>query len=77
MVHRDAWISKIEDAWKRRPNVWLAGVRRVGKTVLTQSLDNVEYFDCELPRVRRRMEDSQGFLDEIRGGRTSSTKSIG
>lgn len=69
MVHRDFWISKIEDAWKTRPIVWLAGVRRVGKTVLAQSLDNVEYFDCELPRVRRLLEDPQGFLDEVGGRR--------
>lgn len=69
MVRRDFWISRIEQAWKTRPIVWLAGVRRVGKTVLTQSLDNVEYFDCELPRVRRMMEDPQGFLDGIHGRR--------
>ena len=25
---------------------------------------NVEYFDCELPRVRRLLEDAQQFLDE-------------
>lgn len=49
--------------------VWLAGVRRVGKTVLCQSLDEVEYFDCELPRTRRLMEDPEAFLQERRGGR--------
>jgi hypothetical protein len=40
-------------------------VRRAGKTCLCQSLPNVEYFDCELPRVRRMMEDPQGFLDSL------------
>ncbi len=49
--------------------VWLAGVRRVGKTCLTQTLPNTEYFDCELPRVRRTMEDPQGLLDGLRGRR--------
>lgn len=69
MVHRKFWVSRIEQAWKRRPVVWLSGVRRAGKTVLCQSLERVEYFDCELPRVRHRLEDPEGFLEEMRGKR--------
>lgn len=49
--------------------LWLSGVRRVGKTCLCQSLSGIEYFDCELPRVRRTLEDPQAFLDEVRGRR--------
>ena len=49
--------------------VWLSGVRRVGKTYLCQSLEDIEYFDCELPRVRRMVEDPQAFLDDLRGRR--------
>jgi len=49
--------------------VWLAGVRRAGKTCLCQSLEKTEYFDCELPRVRRMMEDPEGFLGDVRGKR--------
>ena len=49
--------------------LWLSGVRRVGKTMLCQKLDRVEYFDCELPRVRRQMEDPQAFLEDLRGKR--------
>jgi len=33
-----------------------------GKTVLCQSLEDVQYFDCELPSVRREMEDPELFL---------------
>ena len=62
MVHRRHWIELVEAAWERRSLVWLAGVRRVGKTFLCQSLDDVEYFDCELPRTRRMMEDPEAFL---------------
>jgi hypothetical protein len=40
-----------------------------GKTCLCQTLPEVEYFDCELPRVRRMMEDPEGFLDGLRGKR--------
>ncbi len=69
MVSRKWWISRIEDAWARRSIVWLRGVRRVGKTSLACSLPDVEVFDCELPRVRRAMEDPQAFLEGLRGKR--------
>jgi predicted AAA+ superfamily ATPase len=38
----------------------------VGKTFLCQSLPGIEYFDCELPRVRRLLEDPQSFLAGLR-----------
>ncbi|MDE0481006.1 MAG: ATP-binding protein [Candidatus Poribacteria bacterium] len=69
MVKRQFWLNRIKTAWKRRSVVWLSGVRRVGKTCLCQTLPNIEYFDCELPRVRRVMEDPQEFLDSIKDGR--------
>ncbi|HAF70621.1 TPA: ATPase [Candidatus Acetothermia bacterium] len=69
MVPRRYWIRRVEEAWRRRSVVWLAGVRRVGKTCLSLSLKDVEYFDCELPRVRRLLEDPEAFLAERRGQR--------
>lgn len=69
MVHRLWWQNRLEEAWKARSVVWLSGVRRVGKTLLCQSLDDVEYFDCELPRTRRQLEDPEGFLEQYRGRR--------
>ena len=69
MVDRQFWRNRIETSWKHRSIVWLSGVRRVGKTCLCQTLPNIEYFDCELPRVRRLMEDPQAFLDSIGNGR--------
>jgi hypothetical protein len=65
MVRRHFWQELVEQAWRERSVVWLAGVRRVGKTFLCQSLPNIEYFDCELPRTRRMMEDPQAFLDGL------------
>ena len=65
MVKRQYWLNRIKTAWERRSVVWLSGVRRVGKTCLCQTLPDIEYFDCELPRVRRLMEDPQKFLDSI------------
>ncbi len=69
MIKRKFWIRRIENAWKERSIIWLTGVRRSGKTCLCQSLEKVEYFDCELPRVRRMMEDPQAFLDQNKGRR--------
>ncbi|MEK7704760.1 MAG: DUF4143 domain-containing protein [Myxococcota bacterium] len=51
------------DALLAQRNVlWLAGVRRAGKTTLCQSLPNAAYYDCELPRVRRMLEDPEIFF---------------
>lgn len=69
MVRRRYWLGRIERSWRERPVTWLAGVRRVGKTCLCQTVPNVEYFDCELPRVRRMMDDPEGFLDGLKGKR--------
>lgn len=62
-------MGLIEEAWNHRSLVWLSGVRRAGKTFLSQSLDSVEYFDCELPRIRRMMEDPESFLQNLSGKR--------
>jgi len=69
MVKRRFWLDRIEKLWQARPILWLRGVRRAGKTSLAQSLDGVEYFDCELPRVRRAMEDPEAFLKGVQGKR--------
>ena len=69
MVNRTFWLSRIEQGWQRRSLLWLRGVRRTGKTTLAQSLPGVEYFDCELPRVRRAMEDPEAFWRSLSGKR--------
>ncbi|MBL8142507.1 MAG: ATP-binding protein [Acidobacteria bacterium] len=43
------------------------GVRRAGKTMLGRSLPGADYFDCELPSVRRLLGDPEAFLDTHRG----------
>jgi predicted AAA+ superfamily ATPase len=45
------------------------GVRRVGKTSLCRSLSDIEYFDCESPRVRQVFVDPEGFLASRRNKR--------
>lgn len=69
MVDRDFWKKVIERAWSDKPIIWLTGVRRVGKTCLCQSLNDIVYFDCELPRHRRLMEDPEEFLNNLKGKR--------
>ena len=69
MVQRHFWLDLVKKAWRERPIVWLAGTRRVGKTCLCQSLSGIEYFDCELPSVRRTMVDPESFLESLRGRR--------
>jgi len=69
MIKRQFWLSQIEVLWKERSVLWLSGVRRSGKTVLSASLPRVQYFDCELPRVRALMSDPETFLEGHRGQR--------
>ena len=71
MVQRSFWLEKVSRAWKTRSLIWLAGVRRVGKTFLCHSLPDIEYFDCELPRVRRQLEDPEAFWLSVEGKRVA------
>lgn len=66
---RHFWLNLTEQSWKKKSVLWLSGVRRVGKTLLCQSLPDTEYFDCELPRTRRLLEDPESFLDSRKGKR--------
>ena len=69
LINRPFWQQLIEKAWQERTVIWLMGVRRVGKTSLCLSLPNIEYFDCEGPRVRKWFDDPEGFLVEQKGKR--------
>lgn len=69
IIKRPYWQGLIEEAWKQKNIVWLMGVRRVGKTSLCKSLPDIEYFDCELPRVRQLLADPEEFLTAYNGKR--------
>lgn len=62
MIQRTLWLDCIKQAWVQRPIVWLSGVRRVGKTTLTQMLPNAVYMNCDLPSTLRALEDPELFL---------------
>lgn len=66
VFERHFWHRRLDEAWERRSIIWLMGVRRVGKTVLAQSLPDADYYDCELPRTRARLADPEAFLQSAR-----------
>ncbi len=63
MIQRAFWVERIERGWREAPIVWLAGVRRVGKTTLAQSLgaDRTVYINCDLPVVADMVADPELF----------------
>ncbi len=65
MFIRDFWLAKLKQVWERVPIAWLAGVRRVGKTTLVQSLPAAEcrYLNCDSPRAAEAVADPE-FLFE-------------
>jgi predicted AAA+ superfamily ATPase len=66
MIQRTFWIQKIEQAWQRAPIVWLTGVRRVGKTTLSKHWkDEAIFFNCDLPRNRKLLEDPEAVFQQI------------
>ncbi len=72
MVKRQFWLDNIENAWKKRSIIWLYGVRRVRKTSLCKSINNIVYFDCERSQVRDQLENNyEHFLQTHKGKRVA------
>jgi uncharacterized protein len=61
MIRRPIWIESIDQAWKKRPLVWMTGVRRVGKTTLAKMFPEAIYLNFDLPSVARKLEDPESF----------------
>jgi hypothetical protein len=70
VTERPYWLERIRAAWRKRPIVWLAGVRRVGKTTLARMLPEAVYLNCDLPSVERRLEDPEAFYRSQAEGST-------
>ncbi len=62
MIDRPIWHKRLEKGWKQVSVVWLTGVRRVGKTVLAQSLPDAEFLNCDLPSTAERLRDPEQFF---------------
>ena len=54
------------EAWKHAPIAWLTGPRRVGKTVLAQSIPEAEFLNCDLPSVADRLRDPEDFYRSVK-----------
>ena len=66
-MERSFWRTQIAGAFDAKSIVWLAGVRRSGKTTLARNLPDARYYDCELVRVRRQLEDPELFFRDHAG----------
>lgn len=70
MKARPAWIGRLDAAWGRRPIVWLAGVRRVGKTTLARMIPGAVFLNCDLPSTEQRIADAESFFGALATGAT-------
>lgn len=68
MIIRPFWIKELNNAWKKRPLIWLSGVRRSGKTTLSKMLPDAVYMNCDLPSVARQLEDPEYFYQNQASG---------
>ena len=66
MIERPFWHERLVAAWKQASIVWLTGPRRVGKTVLGQSLPDAEFLNCDLPSVAERLRDPESFFRSVK-----------
>jgi predicted AAA+ superfamily ATPase len=66
MIERPFWSERLMGAWKQASIVWLTGPRRIGKTVLAQSLPDTEFLNCDLPSVAERLRDPESFFRAVK-----------
>ncbi|MBL7670939.1 MAG: ATP-binding protein [Bdellovibrionaceae bacterium] len=64
-VKRPHWEKLLLESWKKRSIVWLAGVRRAGKTTLGKSLEGFSYFNCDDSEIQENFINPKAFLRSI------------
>ena len=69
LMPRPFWVDRIETLWRTRSIVWLAGARRLGKTVLGRHVPEAQVFNCDLPSVRERLADPELFFGSLAADR--------
>ncbi len=65
-IERPFWQKRFQEAWRKRPIVWLSGVRRTGKTTLARSLSGTTFLNCDLPSTGRLLGDPERFFESVR-----------
>jgi len=58
-------MERLAAAWRQTSIVWLAGPRRVGKTVLAQQIPRARFLNCDLPSVAERLSDPEAFYRTV------------
>lgn len=64
MIKRTYWSQRVTSLLQEKNILYLCGVHSIGKTTLCQSFPDAIYWDCELPRVRRQLEDPEVFFHQ-------------
>lgn len=70
MIYRPFWLEQLKTAWKKRPLIWLSGVRRSGKTTLCKMIPDIVYLNCDLPSVARQLDNPEFFFHNLKKGST-------
>jgi predicted AAA+ superfamily ATPase len=66
MIDRPFWKRRVARAWAQAPLVWLAGVRRAGKTILSKEMGDAEFLNCDLPQDVARLAEPEAFFRSVR-----------
>lgn len=66
MILRPFWNETVEKSWRKKGLVWLAGVRRSGKTTLAKSIADSEYFNCDDPELQSLLKNPAKFLKGLK-----------
>jgi len=70
MINRPFWLNQLDRAWEKRLLLWLSGVRRSGKTTLCKMVPGATYLNCDLPSVRRQLENPEYMYGNLSTGST-------
>jgi predicted AAA+ superfamily ATPase len=65
-IPRPFWENILQNSWKKRSILWLAGVRRSGKTTLSKSLSDFNYFNCDDSDIQSQLKNPKYFLNSIK-----------
>lgn len=65
-IKRPYWEQLLNESWKKRSVIWLAGVRRSGKTTLAKSMKDCLYLNCDDSEAQDQFKNPKAFLKSIK-----------
>jgi hypothetical protein len=60
----------LDNGWEKRSLIWLSGVRRSGKTILSRMIPDAVYMNCDLPSVSQQLGNPEYFFSNLSRGAT-------